>query len=109
MLALLQLPVIILKLYRTVFQIGAIMGLGLAYAGTCKEEVQELLVPIVIDSEISMEVAGFASLSLGLVFAATQQEDCIQALLQVSFCEAFSRDISCCQWFTTQTPILSRR
>lgn len=59
------------------------MGLGLAYAGTCKEEVQELLVPVVIDSDISMEVAGFAALSLGLVFASTQQEDCVQAMLQV--------------------------
>lgn len=59
------------------------MGLGLAYAGTCKEEVQELLVPIVIDTDVPMEVAGFAALSLGLVFVSTQQEDCVQALLQV--------------------------
>mmetsp|Transcript_17190 Transcript_17190/g.44108 ORF Transcript_17190/g.44108 Transcript_17190/m.44108 type:complete len:912 (-) Transcript_17190:167-2902(-) len=63
-------------------RVGAIMGLGLAYAGTCKEEVQELLVPIVIDTDVPMEVAGFAALSLGLVFVSTQQEDCVQALLQ---------------------------
>mmetsp|Transcript_18831 Transcript_18831/g.52512 ORF Transcript_18831/g.52512 Transcript_18831/m.52512 type:complete len:900 (-) Transcript_18831:154-2853(-) len=67
---------------NTAVRLGAILGLGLAYAGTCKEEVQELLVPIVIDSDVSMEVAGFAAVSLGLVFASTQQEDCAQALLQ---------------------------
>ena len=63
-------------------QIGAIMGLGLAYAGTCKEEVQELLVPVIIDADVSLEIAAFAALSLGLVFASTQQEDCVQAILQ---------------------------
>uniref|UniRef100_A0A061RYU3 26S proteasome non-ATPase regulatory subunit 2 homolog n=1 Tax=Tetraselmis sp. GSL018 TaxID=582737 RepID=A0A061RYU3_9CHLO len=66
----------------TPVRVGAIMGLGLAYAGTCKEEVQELLVPVVMDSEVPMEVVGFAALSLGLVFSGTQQEDCVQAILQ---------------------------
>jgi len=63
-------------------RVGAIMGLGLAYAGTCKEEVQELLVPILLDPAEPMEVVGFAALSLGLVFVSTQQEDCVQSLLQ---------------------------
>jgi 26S proteasome regulatory subunit N1 len=31
---------------------GAIMGLGLAYAGTQREEVQELLVPLVSAAQV---------------------------------------------------------
>ena len=35
---------------------GAILGLGLAYAGTRKEDVRELLVPILADAERPLEV-----------------------------------------------------
>lgn len=59
----------------------AILGLGLAYAGTHREDVQELLVPIVQDLEGSIEVAGFAALSLGLVFATTCSDAVASAIL----------------------------
>ena len=39
-------------------RIGAILGLGIAYAGRPKEDVAELLLPLVMDSELSMEVGG---------------------------------------------------
>lgn len=39
---------------------GAVLGLGLAYAGTRREEVAELLVPLVIDTDATMEVRGVA-------------------------------------------------
>ncbi len=55
-------------------RIGAIMGLGLAYAGTGKEEVQELLIPLVTDPEVAIEIAAFAAMSLGLVFTSTCHE-----------------------------------
>lgn len=35
---------------------GAVLGLGLAYAGTRREEVAELLVPLVLDTDVPMEV-----------------------------------------------------
>eukprot|EP00740_Mantoniella_antarctica_P001514 CAMPEP_0181360948 /NCGR_PEP_ID=MMETSP1106-20121128/6991_1 /TAXON_ID=81844 /ORGANISM="Mantoniella antarctica, Strain SL-175" /LENGTH=951 /DNA_ID=CAMNT_0023474361 /DNA_START=174 /DNA_END=3029 /DNA_ORIENTATION=- len=63
-------------------RIGAIMGLGLAYAGTQKEEVQELLVPVVTDDLTPLDVAAFAALSLGLVFVGTCHEECVQAIVQ---------------------------
>eukprot|EP00232_Nephroselmis_pyriformis_P011581 CAMPEP_0182890528 /NCGR_PEP_ID=MMETSP0034_2-20130328/22707_1 /TAXON_ID=156128 /ORGANISM="Nephroselmis pyriformis, Strain CCMP717" /LENGTH=887 /DNA_ID=CAMNT_0025024083 /DNA_START=1 /DNA_END=2664 /DNA_ORIENTATION=- len=63
-------------------RIGAIMGLGLAYAGCHKEDVQELLVPVVVDDKASMEIAGFAALSLGLVFVGSAHQDCVQVILQ---------------------------
>lgn len=44
-------------------RIGAILGLGIAYAGREKEEVAELLLPIVMDTDCTMEVG--QGLSLG--------------------------------------------
>ena len=63
-------------------RIGAIMGLGLAYAGCQKEEVAELLVPVVTDDAAPLDVVAFAALSLGLVFVGTCHEDCVQAVVQ---------------------------
>lgn len=62
-------------------RIGAIMGLGLAYAGTHKQEVLDLLTPIVEDVNSAMDVAGFAALSLGLVFVSSCNEECAQAII----------------------------
>lgn len=63
-------------------RIGAIMGLGLAYAGCQKEEVQEVLVPVITDESTPMDVVAFAALSLGLVFVGTCHEECVQAIVQ---------------------------
>eukprot|EP00891_Asterochloris_glomerata_P006079 jgi/Astpho2/6079/e_gw1.00084.7.1_t len=63
-------------------RIGAIMGLGLAYAGTQKSDVQELLMPVVVDPDVKMDVAGFAALALGLVFASTCHGDSAEAIIQ---------------------------
>lgn len=37
-------------------RIGAILGLGIAYAGREKEEVAELLLPLIMDTDLSIEV-----------------------------------------------------
>merc|ERR1719331_46921 len=50
-------------------KMGALFGLGLAYAGSKKVEVQEALMPVVQNDELSLEVVAMASLSLGLAFA----------------------------------------
>lgn len=47
---------------------GAIIGLGIAYAGSNRENIQELLTPIAIDVTENLELAAYAALSLGLVF-----------------------------------------
>jgi len=60
---------------------GAIFGLGLAYAGSKREEVLELLMPVVADLDTPLDVAAIASLSLGLVFAASANDDISQALM----------------------------
>lgn len=49
-------------------RMASIMGLGLSYAGTNKEEVLEVLLPIVEDTSLEMQLSAMAALSLGLVF-----------------------------------------
>lgn len=69
-------------------RLGAILGLGLAYAGKQREEVQELLVPLITDTDVAIEVSGFAALALGLVFTSTCKEDIVMAILQALMCRS---------------------
>lgn len=62
---------------------GAIAGLGIAYAGSNKEEVKEVLLPVLMDGNVSADTASFAALSLGLVYIGSADEDLSMALLQV--------------------------
>ncbi|XP_078046761.1 regulatory particle non-ATPase 1 [Augochlora pura] len=48
-------------------RIGAIVGLGLAYAGSNREAVLGLLIPVLSDPKSSWEVIGVAGLALGMV------------------------------------------
>jgi hypothetical protein len=59
------------------------LGLGLAYAGRKRAEVAELLLPVASDPDVSMEVAGIAALSLGLVMVGTANGEAVESLLQV--------------------------
>lgn len=61
---------------------AAVFGLGLAYAGTCRQDVLELLVPVVVDSNQPMEVSSLAALALGLVFTGTADADVSSSLLE---------------------------
>ena len=45
-------------------KMGALLGLGLAYAGTNKEEVLEQLMPVVSDLDSPLDVTCIAALSL---------------------------------------------
>eukprot|EP00697_Spironema_sp_BW2_P017140 gnl/Spiro4/8705_TR4554_c0_g1_i1.p1 gnl/Spiro4/8705_TR4554_c0_g1~~gnl/Spiro4/8705_TR4554_c0_g1_i1.p1 ORF type:complete len:891 (+),score=267.11 gnl/Spiro4/8705_TR4554_c0_g1_i1:27-2675(+) len=47
--------------------IGAVLGLAYAYAGTCHQEVIDLLIPLVCDTTVGLEQCCFAGLALGLV------------------------------------------
>ncbi|XP_034193451.1 regulatory particle non-ATPase 1 [Osmia lignaria lignaria] len=50
-----------------IMRIGAIVGLGLAYAGSNREAVLSLLVPVLSDPKSNWEVIGVAGLALGMV------------------------------------------
>ncbi|KYQ90991.1 26S proteasome regulatory subunit S2 [Tieghemostelium lacteum] len=49
-------------------RIAAIYGLGLAYAGTRRQELFELLSPFLSEEKEKMEFIGIVALSLGLIF-----------------------------------------
>lgn len=61
---------------------GAISGLGIAYAGSQKEEVKEMLLPILMDGQVSADTVSLAALSLGLTFIGSADDDLSSALLQ---------------------------
>jgi len=62
---------------------GALLGLGLAYAGQARAEVSELLCPLLQDDSTGMDVLSYAALALGLVFVGSCDAECVQALLTV--------------------------
>lgn len=43
----------------------------------------ELLLPLVMDTDLSMEVSSIAALALALVFQGTANGDAVEAVLQV--------------------------
>lgn len=61
----------------TAMRSAAALGLGLAYAGSRREEVASLFVPFVQDTSASasMELASTAALALGLVFVGSGNEE----------------------------------
>ena len=63
-------------------RIGAALGLGLAYAGTQKEEILEILTPIIVDPDIDVDLFSLASLSLGYIFVGTGKADIAENIIQ---------------------------
>ncbi|KAJ1562561.1 proteasome regulatory particle base subunit, partial [Nowakowskiella sp. JEL0078] len=61
---------------------SAIVGLGIANAGSAHEDVMELLLPFVSDTGLSIELASLASLSLGQVFVGTCNGEIASTILQ---------------------------
>ncbi|KAG5473955.1 hypothetical protein CUR178_04065 [Leishmania enriettii] len=61
--------------------IGAILGLGYAYAGTRKEDVKELLIPLLADSEQKLLVQCMAAYALATVFVASADEDISETMM----------------------------
>ena len=65
-------------------RIGAIFGLGLAYSGSNRAEIIQLLLPVLADATIAsnMEVIGVTALALGLISVASCNEDVTTTFLQ---------------------------
>lgn len=63
-------------------RVSAIMGLGLAYAGSNRMDVFELLHPVLADTSLSMQVSSMAALSLGFVFVGTCNGEITETILQ---------------------------
>ncbi|GAA5920950.1 hypothetical protein JCM3775_004017 [Rhodotorula graminis] len=56
-------------------RVASIIGLGIAYAGSQREDLRDLLLPTLQDSTVSMEVASMAALALGFIFVGSCDED----------------------------------
>ncbi|KAF2152557.1 26S proteasome regulatory complex, non-ATPase subcomplex, Rpn1 subunit [Myriangium duriaei CBS 260.36] len=63
-------------------RVAAIMGLGLAYAGSNREDLLEQLLPMVGDTNLEMQLSAMAALSLGLIFVGSAQSDVSEAIVQ---------------------------
>jgi 26S proteasome regulatory subunit N1 len=64
-------------------KLGAVFGLGLAYTGTARDDVLELLMPLIVDGTQSIELVAHACLSLGLVYLGTANDDIAGSILEV--------------------------
>lgn len=59
-----------------------VVGLGLAYAGSNRSEVLDLLLPVLSEANAPMELVGLAALSCGLIAVGAKTFDVTSAVLQ---------------------------
>ena len=71
-----------IKHKSTNLRLMATMGLGLAYAGSAREDVLQAVTPGV-DSDLSPDVVGLSALSLGLIAVGTGHGELTESLIQV--------------------------
>ncbi|KAK8493348.1 hypothetical protein V6N13_046714 [Hibiscus sabdariffa] len=71
-------------------QIGAIMGLGIAYAGAGKEQLRKRLTHVLNDGEAPLDVIAFTAISLGLIYVGSSNEDVSQAIVDALMCRSES-------------------
>ena len=74
-------------------RIASILGLGLAYAGQHRQDVKELLIPLIIENSFSgnnsniamksncFEIQAFAAIALAMVFAGSRDDDISEAIV----------------------------
>jgi 26S proteasome regulatory subunit N1 len=57
-------------------------SIGIAYAGTHREDIRELLLPAVGDTTVSMEIASMTALALGFIFVGSCDGEVTMTILQ---------------------------
>ncbi|EON98913.1 putative 26s proteasome regulatory subunit rpn-1 protein [Phaeoacremonium minimum UCRPA7] len=62
-------------------RVASIMGLGLSYAGSNKEELLEKLLPIITDASQDMQISAMAALSCGLIFVGSSHPEVSEAIV----------------------------
>merc|ERR1712241_1644353 len=67
---------------KPIIRTGAVFGLGLAYAGSNREDVVQLLLPVFADSKSSMEVIGVTALACGLICVGSCNDEVTTTILQ---------------------------
>ncbi|KAG9781360.1 26S proteasome regulatory subunit rpn-1 [Exophiala dermatitidis] len=61
-------------------RLAAIMGLGLSYAGSNREDLLEYLLPIVEDGSLEMRLSAMAAVSLGMIFVGSSNHQVAEAI-----------------------------
>jgi 26S proteasome regulatory subunit N1 len=61
-------------------KIGILMGLSMAYAGSARSDLLDLISPIIVDSENSIELQAIASLSIGMIFCGSCDQDAAESI-----------------------------
>lgn len=62
-------------------RVASIMGLGLSYAGSNKEEILTHLLPIITDTDQEMRVSAMAALTCGMVFVGSSHPEVSEAII----------------------------
>merc|ERR1719195_293172 len=65
-----------------VMRLGAIFGLGLAYAGSNRQDVIQIMLPVFADSKSNMEVIGVTALACGLIAVGSCNGEVTSTILQ---------------------------
>ncbi|OQV06886.1 Proteasome/cyclosome repeat-containing protein [Cladophialophora immunda] len=61
-------------------RMAAIMGLGLSYAGSNREDLLDFLLPIVEDSGSQIQLSAMAAVSLGMIFVGSSNHQVAEAI-----------------------------
>lgn len=70
----------ILQSPKPMNRLAAIMGLGLSYAGSNREDLLDYLLPIVEDNTQEMQLSAMAAVSLGLIFVGSSNNQVAEAI-----------------------------
>ncbi|KAF2968405.1 hypothetical protein GQX73_g5156 [Xylaria multiplex] len=73
---------------------ASIMGLGLSYAGSQRDELVDLLLPIVTNPSYDMQVSAMAALSLGFIFIGSANPDISEAFVTLLMDEEHKAKLS---------------
>ena len=65
-----------------VLKIGAIVGLGIAYAGSEREDILEILGSLILDENYNIDINALAALNLGLIFVGSCNEDVVESIIE---------------------------
>jgi len=70
----------ILQHGRPHMRMAAMMGLGLTYAGSARDDMLDYLLPVIEDSSLEMSLSAMAAISLGMIFVGSGNHQVAEAI-----------------------------
>ncbi|ETN42202.1 uncharacterized protein HMPREF1541_04143 [Cyphellophora europaea CBS 101466] len=65
---------------KPAMRMAAIMGLGLSYAGSAREDLLEVLLPVLEDNSLEIQLSAMAAVSLGMIFVGSSNYQVAEAI-----------------------------